>query len=60
MHALESVSLDVKDGELVCILDDCGCGHLFKVCEQPRSRCLAGYAEDMRKYLGFDASPPLR
>jgi hypothetical protein len=46
------------DRELVSILEDCGCGHLFQVVRDwPRSRCLEGYAEDMRKYLGLGTSP---
>jgi hypothetical protein len=43
------------DKELVEILEECGCGHLFKVVrEQPRERYVPGYAEEMRKYLRLD------
>lgn len=43
------------DRELVRILEECGCGHLFRVVKElPRDRCVPGYAEEMRKYLRLD------
>jgi hypothetical protein len=40
------------DPELVALLNDCGCGHLFKIMkEMPRERYVTGYAEKFRQYL---------
>jgi hypothetical protein len=43
------------DPELVSILEDCGCGHLFRVLKElPRERYIPGYAQDVRKYLRLE------
>lgn len=50
---------DVRfDPDLVRILGECGCGHLFQVFgELPRECCASGYADEMRKYLGLEVQP---
>lgn len=43
------------DPELVSILDECGCGHLFHITRDlPVEYADAGYAREMRKYLRLD------
>jgi hypothetical protein len=43
------------DSELVAILEQCGCGHLFRIMkEPPRDRFVPGYANDLRSYLRLD------
>jgi len=40
------------DSELVALLNECGCGHLFKILvEPPRDRLIEGYAKEIRNYL---------
>ena len=43
------------DVELRSILEECGCGHLFNILKDPPppDRCVPGYAEDMRRFLGL-------
>jgi len=45
------------DRELVHLLKECGCGHLFKILKSlPEERCFTGYAEKLRKHLGLVSS----
>ncbi len=40
------------DPKIVAMLNECGCGHLFKIMKElPKERYLVGYAEEIRKYL---------
>jgi hypothetical protein len=40
------------DPDIVAILNECGCGHLFKIMkEMPKERYVTGYAEEIRQYL---------
>jgi hypothetical protein len=43
------------DDALRTILEDCGCGHLFRIWKEPpkASGCRQGYANEIRKYLGI-------
>jgi hypothetical protein len=42
------------DPGLVSLLEECGCGHLFRIMrEPPRERLIAGHAERMRRYLSL-------
>jgi hypothetical protein len=41
--------------KLVSLLEECGCGHLFKILKEPPcERTVAGYAGNMLKYLRLD------
>jgi hypothetical protein len=43
------------DPELVSLLEQCGCGHLFRILKEPPTRYVdEGYARDLRKYLRLD------
>lgn len=50
-----------SDSELVELLSECGCGHLFRIWKDPiyRKELLKGYAEDMRKYLCIAPNQPV-
>ena len=53
------VASDVRfDPELVKILTECGCGHLFNLLKNPvpEERSLKGCAADIRKHLRLDES----
>lgn len=43
------------DVELRQILDNCGCGGIFEMLRNPLplERCMSGYADGMRKFLGL-------
>lgn len=47
------LSTDLQfDPELVALLEECGCGHLFEISADPQpERCKAGYADAIRKHL---------
>jgi len=46
------------DPELVQILNECGCGHLFNIVKNLSSeRYVSGYAQEFRKYLNLDFNP---
>jgi hypothetical protein len=50
------LNTDVQhDPELREVLDACGCGTLFEMLKSPppRERCIPGYAEEVRKYIGM-------
>jgi len=42
-----------KDAELVKILSECGCGHLFKIMKPDSMPIRSGYANDVRRYLNL-------
>lgn len=43
------------DPELVQILEDCGCGHLFRITKDLSSESyVSGYAKEFRKYLNLN------
>lgn len=47
------------DPSLFAILNECGCGHLFRIVKElPRDQYLPGYANELRRYLGIQ-SPPI-
>lgn len=49
---------DVKfDPELVAILSECGCGHLFNILKEPlKDLCRTGYSAEIRKHIGLSES----
>ena len=48
-----------EDEELVAILSDCGCGHLFKMLKEPSvGDSVRGYASDLRRYLKLPTGRP--
>lgn len=52
------LSTDLRyDRELVELLDECGCGHLFEIGGGfPLQRRVTGHAEAIRRHLGLEAA----